>query len=87
MCWHQLHWEHGGSLEQPFSRDAAEYVKRICLRDNRHIEPGQAVRDLLMQWSRGEVTSRRDRSLARRLSAQRSALDIEADDTDRQEAV
>ncbi|WP_079611170.1 leucine zipper domain-containing protein [Mycobacteroides abscessus] len=85
-CWHQLHWEHAAALDQPFSKDAAEYVKRISLRENRHVEPGQAVRDLLAQWSRGEVTSRRDRGLARRLSAQRSAIDVGTDDDDQQAA-
>jgi putative transposase len=50
------------------------------------VEPGQAVRDLLAQWSRGEVNSRRDRNLARRLSASRAALEIDADDNDQQEA-
>jgi hypothetical protein len=85
-AWHRLDWEHGAALDQPFSRDAAEYVKRVSVRDNRHVEPGQAVRDLLAQWSRGEVTSRRDRGLARRLSASRAALEVGAGDNDQQEA-
>ncbi|MFC9836444.1 hypothetical protein ACFVKB_21895 [Rhodococcus sp. NPDC127530] len=33
------------------------------------------MQDLLIAWSRQEVETRRDRSLARRLSAQRPALD------------
>lgn len=85
-CWHQLHWEHAAALDQPFSKDGAEYVKRLSLRENRHVDPGQAVRDLLAQWSRGEVQSRRDRGLARRLSAQRSALEVGADDDVQQDA-
>lgn len=73
--WQPLDWEHAAGLDQPFSRDAADYVKRICLRENRHVDPGTAVRELLAQWSRGEVEIRRDRNLARRLSAQRATRD------------
>jgi putative transposase len=71
--WHILEWEHAAGLHQPFGQDAAAYVKRISVRDNRHVDPARAVRELLMQWSRDEVSTRRDRSLARRLSAQRAS--------------
>jgi putative transposase len=85
--WHRLDWEHGAALDQPFSRDAADYVKRISVRDNRHIEPGQAVQDLLVRWSRDEVESRRERSLARRLSAARAAaLDVGVGENDQETA-
>lgn len=73
--WQALDWEHAGGLDQPFSRDAADYLRRICLRDNRHVDPQTAVHELLAQWSRGEVETRRDRNLARRLSAQRADRD------------
>lgn len=73
--WHALDWEHAAGLDQPFSRDAADYLKRICVRENRHVDPEKAVHDLLVQWSRGEVETRRDRNLARRLSAQRASGD------------
>lgn len=73
--WRPLDWEHAAALDQPFSRDAADYVKRVCLRENRHVDPRTAVHELLAQWSRGEVETRRDRNLARRLSAQRATRD------------
>ena len=69
--WHQLVWEHGACLNQPFSRDAADYAKRIAVREHRHFDPAAAVRDLLLAWSRDDVATRRDRALARRLSAHR----------------
>lgn len=53
---------------------ACRNTKRIAVREHRHVDPQQAVRDLLGQWSLGEVETRRDRALARRLSAQRAAL-------------
>ncbi|WP_459548545.1 helix-turn-helix domain-containing protein [Nocardia sp. X0981] len=79
--WHTLTWEHAAALHQPFSKDAAEYVKRVSLRENRFVEPRQAVRELLEQWSRGQVETRRDRSLARRLSAQRATYVTAPEDT------
>jgi len=72
--WHRLDWEHAAALHQPFSQHAVDYVKQLCLRRNRHVDPAQAVHDLLTEWSRGEVETRRDRSLARRLSAQRASV-------------
>lgn len=80
--WHPLEWEHAAGLDQPFSRDAADHVKRICLRENRHVDPQTALHELLAQWSRGEVTTRRDRNLARRLSAQRASLTADPDGKD-----
>lgn len=74
--WHRLDWEHAAALHQPFSEDAVAYLKQVCLRRNRHVDPGQAVHDLLAEWSRGEVETRRDRSLAQRLSAQRASMAI-----------
>lgn len=69
--WHQLVWEHGACLNQPFSKDAADYAKRVAVREHRHLDPAAAVRDLLLAWSRDDVETRRDRALARRLSAHR----------------
>ncbi len=71
-AWHRLEWEHAVGLTAPFSADAAEYAKQVSIRSNRHVDPQQAVQDLLEQWTRGEILTRRDRSLARRLSAQRA---------------
>ena len=76
-AWHQLVWEHGACLNQPFSADAVDYAKRVSIREHRHLDPHRAVQDLLLAWSREEVETRRDRSLARRLSAQRPTLDGE----------
>lgn len=66
-----LEWEHAPGLDQPFSRQAAEYTKQIALRTNRHVDPGEAVRSLLEAWSKDEVTARRDRILARKLASTR----------------
>jgi putative transposase len=70
--WHRLEWEHAAGLMAPFSQDAADYAKKVSVRLNRHVDPQQAVHQLLEQWSRGEVLSRRDRALARRVSAERA---------------
>lgn len=80
--WYPLTWEHAAALNQPFCQDAAEYVKRISLRQNRFVQPRQAVRELLEQWSRGQVETRRDRNLARRLSAQRATADNPLEETE-----
>lgn len=79
--WHRLAWEHAPALDQPFSADALEYAKKIALRTGRHVDPHQAVQDLLADWSKGQVESRRDRSLARRISAQRAADNNNADNS------
>jgi putative transposase len=84
--WQQLEWEHAAGLGTPFSQDAADYAKRVSVRQNRHVDPEHAVHDLLQDWSRGEVTTRRDRALARRLSAQRSKQDPASGMTDRDAA-
>jgi putative transposase len=84
--WHRLTWEHAAGLGAPFSQDAADHAKRVSVRQNRHVDPEQAVHDLLADWSRGEVTARRDRALARRLSAQRSEQDVAPGVSDRDAA-
>lgn len=68
--WHELTWEHALGLNAPFSSDAVDYAKRLALAENRVVDPAGAVHDLLSSWQRGEVTARRDRTLARRLAAQ-----------------
>jgi transposase InsO family protein len=72
--WNPLVWEHAAALDGPFSQDAAEYTKRLALRTGRHVPAAQAVRDLLEDWSKGTVTTRRERSVALRLAAERSRL-------------
>ncbi len=72
QAWHRLQWEHAAGMSAPFSADAAEYAKQVSVRTNRHVDPHQAVQDLLAQWTKGEVLTRRDRSLALRLSSTRA---------------
>lgn len=45
---------------------------------HRHVDLQRAVLDLLADWTAGEVSTRRDRNLAIRLSSQRAAGDGEA---------
>lgn len=71
--WHRLDWEHAAALHGPFSQDAANYAKSVSIRRDRHINPSQAVHDLLEQWSLDAVTTRRDRALAKRIAATRAS--------------
>lgn len=71
-AWHRLEWEHAKALNQPFGRDAAEYLKRLAVRENRFVDPEQAVTDLLERWSRKETLGRRDRNTAQRISLERA---------------
>lgn len=70
--WHQLQWEHAPGLSAPFSAEAADYTRRLSQTTNRHVDPAQAVQDLLGAWAKDEVVTRRHRALARRLAAQRA---------------
>lgn len=70
--WHRLDWDHAAALHTPFGQDAADYAKSVSVRKNRHIDPAQAVHDLLEEWSRDAVMTRRDRSLAKRIAAGRA---------------
>ena len=70
--WHELEWEHAPGIGAPFSADAARYTRTIATRTGRHVDPQQAVADLLADWAAGEVTSRRDRNVAIRLASQRA---------------
>lgn len=69
--WHVLAWEHAPSLGAPMSQDAVDYVKRLAVREDRHVDPQSALDELMRRWSRNAVTDRRERNLAIRLSAQR----------------
>jgi len=71
-AWHRLEWEHAAQIDAPFSADAAAYVRALGATTHRHVDPQQAVQDLLTDWAAGEVSTRRDRNLAIRLSAQRA---------------
>jgi len=74
-AWHRLEWEHAPGIDAPFSADAARYVRAVGVNTHRHVDPQQAVADLLADWAAGEVISRRDRNLAIRLASQRAAAD------------
>lgn len=76
--WHALTWEHAPSLGAPFSLDAVEYAKRVALHGTHVDNPSAAVHELLAAWQRGEVTTRRHQSLARRLAAQPAHQDGDA---------
>jgi transposase InsO family protein len=71
-AWHRLEWEHAPGIDAPFSTDAARYVRTVGVNAHRHVDPQQAVADLLADWAAGEVISRRDRNLAIRLASQRA---------------
>lgn len=71
--WHALEWEHAPGIDAPFSADAARYTRTVAVCTGRHVDPKQAVADLLADWAAGEVTSRRDRNVAIRLASQRAA--------------
>lgn len=75
--WHRLEWEHAAGLNAPFSEEAAAYTRRLSVQEKRFVDPSDAVAQLLDDWSKQQVTSRRDRNLAVRLSAQRSHRDLE----------
>lgn len=66
-----MEWEHAPGIDAPFSADAARYTRDMAARTHRHVDPQQAVADLLADWAAGDVLSRRDRNIAVRLAAQR----------------
>lgn len=76
--WHELTWEHAPSLDAPFSLDAVDYAKKVALQGIHIDNPSAAVYELLASWQRGEVTTRRHQSLARRLASQ-PAQDVQGD--------
>lgn len=80
--WSRLEWEHAAGIDAPFSADATRYVRTLAARENRHVDPQQAVQTLLADWAQGEVTGRRDRNLALRLATQRAQAADRADGTD-----
>ena len=71
--WHPLKWRLADGIDAPFSADAADYTRRVSVREQRHVDPQQAVEDLLTRWSREEVLGRRERNLAIRLASMADA--------------
>ncbi len=51
-----LEWEHAPGGDQPFSKDASEYTKKLALRENRHVDPLTVVQGPLGAWSKQAVT-------------------------------
>ncbi len=72
--WHRLDWEHAPGLGTPFSGEAARYARRLAARQDRWPDAGRALGELLARWDRGMVTGRRERRMAVRLAAERTAL-------------
>lgn len=71
-AWHQLPWEHAATLTAPFSQDAADFTRALSRRQDKFVDPGQAIEDLLARWQASAVTTRRERNLAIRLAAQQA---------------
>lgn len=71
--WQPLTWRQAHLLNAPFSEDAADYTRTLGTRLNRHVDPDQAIQDLLGRWSREETLDRRERNLALRLASQATA--------------
>lgn len=69
--WHRLEWEHAPMLDAPFSQKAAEYAREVARRENRHVDPEQAVFELLEKWRSKEILSRSDLNLSKRLMAKK----------------
>lgn len=69
--WHRLEWEHAPMLDAPSSQKAADYAREVARRENRHVNPEQAVFELLEKWRSKEILSRSDRNLSKRLSAKK----------------
>ncbi len=69
--WHRLDWEHAPMLDAPFAQKAADYAREVAQRENRHVDPEQAVFELLEKWRSKEILSRSDRNLSKRLLAKK----------------
>ena len=78
-AWHALEWRLAVGINAPFSKDAADYTRRLSIRENRHVDPQQAVEDLLVRSTREEVMGRRERNLAIRLASMPSSFELDSD--------
>ena len=72
--WHRLEWEHAAMLATPFSAEAARYARVLAAREGRGLDRERALAQVLARWSEGVVADRRERRMAARLSAERSAI-------------
>lgn len=78
-AWHPLEWRLAVGINAPCSKDAADYTRRLSIRENRHVDPQQAVEDLLARWTREEVMGRRERNLAIRIASMPSSFEPDSD--------
>lgn len=74
--WHRLEWEHAAGLDAPFSREAADYARRLAVRTDTDVDPAAALAGLLGRWEAGMVTARRERTIALQAAATRPALPV-----------
>lgn len=81
--WHDLQWRLAVGINAPFSKDAADFTRALSVSEQRHVDPQQAVDDLLVRWSKEEVIGRRERTLALRLTAQATTKGDEFTATER----
>lgn len=73
LTWHTLLWEHGTSIEEPFSDEAYQHARSIADGDDLP-DKRIAMKKLMARWSEGAVESRRERRIAIQMSAERAAL-------------
>jgi hypothetical protein len=78
--WHRLEWEHAPGLGAPFSAEAARYARKLAAQQGRWPDERQALTALMARWDEGMVTDRRERRMAARLAAERSALIVPSPD-------
>jgi transposase InsO family protein len=78
--WHRLEWEHAPGLGAPFSAEAARYARRLAAQQGRWPDERHALASLLARWDIGMVADRRERRMAARLAAERSALTLPSPD-------
>lgn len=70
----------GGGNQRPVQQGRRrDYTRRLSVQEQRHVDPQQAVEDLLARWTREEVLGRRERNLAIRLASMPANPDDEAD--------
>jgi len=72
--WHRLDWEHVAGLGTPFSAEAALHARRLAARQGGWPDQARALDELLARWEQGNVAGRRERRMAARLAAERTAL-------------
>jgi transposase InsO family protein len=80
--WHRLEWEHAPGLVSAFSAEAVAYARRLATSQGRHVDPAEALSELLERWQQGQVAGRRERRMALRISADRPAVPLPASEVD-----